>query len=117
MRAPKIGELDKRAVILVRQDRPAGGFDVVETYSPVATRWAKREPVGGSVYVGSAQVGNAITHRIFIRLMDGLGLSHVVDCDGMRHAVKRSTDLNGAGRFTVLEVEELGPAPIEAPAP
>lgn len=111
MRPPKVGELDKRARILVRQDQPSGGFDIVETYTPVAERWAKREPVGGAVYVGSAQVGNAITHRITIRRLSGLGTSHVVDCEEMRHAVKRVTDLNGEGRWTVLEVEELGPVP------
>lgn len=109
MRPPRIGDLTSRAVISRRADVPFGEYGVTETYVEVARRWARREPVGGAIYVGSLQTGGAITHRIFMRRLDRVGLDHVIDVDGFRHAVKRSTDLGGAGRWTVLEVQELGP--------
>lgn len=107
MKRPSIGELSAR-VSIKRWADTANEDDSGATtaYDLVATVWGKVEPVGGAVYVGSQQVGNTITHRIFIRYRDGITSANVLDVAGCRYLVRRVTDLDG--RFTVIECEEEG---------
>lgn len=108
MRAPTIGDLSSRVTIKRWQDVPVSGDDTESIYAPVATVWAKVEAVGGAIYLGSMQVGNTITHRIIIRRRQDVTADHVIEGNGRRYRVRRSTDLDG--RFTVLECEEEGEA-------
>ena len=104
---PQIGELNRRVQIRRRTDEPFGDSDVVQTSAQQRPRWAKIEPVGSAVYAGSVQIDRKVTHRIYIRFLDGITDSHEVLYKTQLFAVRRVSDLNGAHRFTVLEAEEI----------
>lgn len=63
-----IGELDQRVDLQRRSDDPAAGGGTTETYTTIATVWAKVEAVSGSLYFASQQVQETATHAVTIRL-------------------------------------------------
>lgn len=106
MRPPTIGQFKSRVTLHLWQDRPADGGGIDPQTTKQNTLWAKIEPVGGGIYVGGLQVGHVVTHRITIRYRPGITTSHIVRHGCAVYRVKRVTDVNGAGRFSMLEVEE-----------
>lgn len=109
MQRPTIGALSARVAIKRWSDVPnADDSGATSNYAPVATVWAKVEPVGGGIYLGSMQVGTTITHRITIRHRSDITADHVIEHGVRRYRVRRVTDLAGEGRFTVMECEEEG---------
>ena len=108
MREPATGELIWLTTIRKWQDVP--GFDnaIDQTFDAGVKAWAKLTPVAGSTYYGSKQTGDDVTHRFEIRYLDGITAEHVVELNNIRYRVKRMSHMNGARRFTALEVKELG---------
>ncbi|AIO33467.1 hypothetical protein BPS26883_06146 [Burkholderia pseudomultivorans] len=107
MRAPRIGELDRRIQLRERRDYPYRDADVESAYPTQRKRWAKIEPVGAAVYSGSVQIDEKVTHRIFLRYVDGVTSDYEAVYRDQVFRVRRVGDLNGVRRFTVLEVEEI----------
>ncbi len=114
MKLPSIGKLNRRLVIKRRTDEPDGDYDVQATFDPIATVWANIEPVGGGTYYGSKQTDTTVTHRMIVRRWpettwpSNITGDYQLECDGMSYRPHRISDANGARRFTVIEVEELG---------
>lgn len=109
MKAPPAGELDTLIGIYRKSNTPTGDTDLDTDLDLIIQRWAKIEPVGTSVYVGSFQTDTGITHRIYIDFTEGIKAEDVIrTSDGRQFRVQRSTNLNGRRVCTVLEVEELG---------
>jgi len=107
-REPGAGELDRHVTLRRRADLPADDMGLDSLFSDQAPRWAKIEPVGSAVFTGSAQTDDKITHRIFLRYREGITTAYEVVHKQSLYRVKRGFDMNGRGRFVVLEVEELG---------
>jgi len=107
-REPGAGELNRRVSIRRRTDVPADNMGLTSIFSMPKRRWARIEPVGTGVYADSVQTDNKITHRITLRLLPGVTTADEVVHGSTLYRVSRSVDMNGAHRFTVLEVEELG---------
>lgn len=107
MEFPTIGELNQLVKISTRSDFPVLDTDIDSTYSGRRDRWAKIEPVGSAVYFGNMQTEAKVTHRIWIRYERGIDANVEVDDGQSVYRVRRVSDLKGAKRFTVLEVEEL----------
>ncbi|KGU84832.1 phage head closure protein [Pseudomonas mediterranea] len=107
-REPGAGELNKHVTLRRRDDVPADDMGLDSLFSEVNPRWAKIEPVGSAIYTDSAQTENKITHRVFLRFRTGITTAYEVVHQGTLYRVKRGFDMNGRGRFVVLEVEELG---------
>lgn len=116
MREPGAGELDKRVQIRTWLDAPDGGVGMAQQYVTQWECWAKLEPISGASYWGSRQVNEQVTDMIIVRQVAGksdpasITGQHVIDYKGQRWACRRVTDINGAGRFTAVEAELLGPA-------
>ncbi|WP_434701543.1 phage head closure protein [Pseudomonas sp. D1-36] len=104
------GELDRRIVIRQRSDLPASDMGLDSVILEPTPRWARIEAVGTAVYTEGVQTDNKITHRIFIRYMTGITTQHEIVEGGVIYRVKRNAQMNGRKRFTIIEVEELGPA-------
>ena len=100
-------KLDKLVQIRRRQDLPIGDSDLHSQYLEQVPRWARIQPVGAAVYADGQQTGHAITHRIFMRRVQGITSAHEVVCGSNVYRVLRSADQDGGNRFTVLEVEQL----------
>lgn len=108
IREPASGELNRRILVRLRTDLPSGDAGLASAFSGEVRRWAKIEPVGTAVFVGGIQTDLKVTHRITFRTLVGMTEDHEVVHGSKVYRVKRVADLNGAGRFTMLEVELLG---------
>lgn len=102
------GELDRRIVIQLRKDRPAEDMGLDSDLIDPKPRWARIEPVGTAVYSDGLQTDNKITHRVFVRYITGITTDFEIVHGGITYRVKRSANMNGRNRFTIVEVEELG---------
>ena len=124
-REPAAGELNRRLAIRRRIDQPAADMGLDSTFSVLKARWGKIQPVGTAVYSEGVQTDVKITHRIWFRSVKGITdaheIVHVTRAAGVDevyevvpdtplYRVKRSADMNGSRRFTLLEVEELSPS-------
>lgn len=122
-REPAAGELNRRLAIRRRTDLPSANMGLDPIFSVLKARWGKIQPVGTAVYAEGVQTDNKVTHRIWFRLVKGVTEAHeivhvtqtpgLIDtyevvADSPIYRVKRSADMNGTRRFTLLEVEELG---------
>lgn len=107
MEFPHIGELNRLVQIRRRADQPVDDIEVDSSFPEAVDRWAKIEPVGSVVYAGSVQIDATVTHRVTVRTLAGVTDHHEVVHGTTIYRVRRVTDLNGARRFTVLDVEEL----------
>ncbi|MBY4692745.1 phage head closure protein [Burkholderia latens] len=107
MRTPRIGELDRRVQLRERRDYPYRDAEIESEFPQQKLRWAKIEPVGAAVYSGSVQIDEKVTHRMYLRYLDGVTSDYEVVYRNRLFRVKRVGDLNGLQRFTVLEVEEI----------
>lgn len=124
-REPSAGELNRRLAIRRRIDLPADDMGLGSVFSVLTARWGKIQPVGTAVYAEGVQTDNKVTHRIWFRIVKGITdaheIVHVTQVPGVAgvyevvpdtplYRVKRSADMNGSRRFTLLEVEELSPS-------
>lgn len=107
-REPATGELDRRITIRLREDVPANSTDLESIFTQPRQRWAKVRAVGTATYTDSVQTDDKITHRIWVRLLDGVTTSHEVVVGSVVYRIKRSTPLGVGNRFTLIEAEELG---------
>lgn len=109
MREPSAGELDRRITLRLRTDIPALDQGLESLFTEQKKRWAKIEPVGTAVFANGVQTDMKITHRVIFYFLKGMSESHEVVHGATVYRVRRVADMNGNRRFTLLEVEELGP--------
>ncbi|MEW9901638.1 head-tail adaptor protein [Pseudomonas putida] len=109
---PAAGELDRRITIRLREDLPLDAAGLESVFTEPRHRWAKVRAVGTAVYTDSVQTDDKITHRVWVRLLQGVTTSHEVVTGGVVYRVKRSAPWGAGKRFTLLEVEELGQAAV-----
>ena len=113
VREPGASELDRRITIRLRQDAPASDMGLEPIFTDEKQRWARIQPVGSAVYSAGLQIDAKITHRVTFYYLKGVSDAHEVLHGATLYRVRRVTDMNGNRRFTVLEVEELGPVQAE----
>ena len=109
MREPSAGELNRRITLRLRTDIPALDQGLDSLFTDQKRRWAKIEPVGTAVYANGVQTDMKVTHRVTFYYLKGMSESHEVLHGTTIFRVRRVADMNGNRRFTLLEVEELGP--------
>ncbi|KTS70605.1 phage head closure protein [Pantoea stewartii] len=105
---PDPGELDKRIHLRQRSDQPSSDYGVEPVYQNEKDVWAKIRQVGATTYHESVQADDIITHYMTIRYRRGITSDFEVVSGGSIYRVKRLRDLNSAGRYLLLECEELG---------
>lgn len=113
MIVPSTGALNRRILLRRWQDVADTGFSIDQTFDPGTTVWGSLEPVGSAIYWGSQQIEQGVTHRLIVRRTAAINEhsitgEYVAEHLGIRYRVRRASDLNGEGRFLVLEVESLG---------
>lgn len=106
---PPSQKLNKRVCIRLRTDVPVGASGVEQIYTQPRNRWARIQPVGTAVYTETAQTGDAITHRIELRKIEGVTDAHEIVhlTTGHTYRVRRVADLGGGNDFTIVEAEQL----------
>lgn len=110
---PNAGDLNKRCTVYDVTHAPSGTSAISKTRTVLMSVWCKVEVVGGQVYWDTVGTADSVTHRIFIRQVKGstepVHFSRIkeVAVGDVVYRVKRVTDVNGRGVFTMLECEEL----------
>ncbi|MCP1289826.1 head-tail adaptor protein [Chromobacterium sp. S0633] len=100
---------DLKSPVRLRLCRQLPGVDMStmpELVTEMPTR-ARIDAVGGSVYLGSVQVGEAVTHYIYIRARKNLGAEWEVVHGSAVYRVRRVAPLNDQPAFMRLDCEEL----------
>lgn len=105
---PDPGELNKRIHLRQRIDQAAADYGVEPVYQNERDVWAKVRQVGATTYHESVQADDAITHYMTIRFRKGITSDFEVVYSENVYRIKRLRDLNSAGRYLLLECEELG---------
>jgi SPP1 family predicted phage head-tail adaptor len=105
---PDPGELNKRIHLRQRIDQAAADFGTEPVYQNEKDVWAKVRQVGATTYHESVQADDAITHYMTIRFRKGITSDFEVVYSENIYRIKRLRDLNSAGRYLLLECEELG---------
>jgi SPP1 family predicted phage head-tail adaptor len=105
---PDPGELNKRIHLRQRIDQAAADYGVEPIYQNEKDVWAKVRQVGATTYHESVQADDAITHYMTIRFRKGITSDFEVVYSENVYRIKRLRDLNSAGRYLLLECEELG---------
>ena len=103
-----IGSLRNRVRLEMRHQAPDLGTGVTDTYAPVAEVWAQVEATRGSVYIGSLQISEVLTHRITMRWRDPTTFTHLSVNDGQQRFKKRDArDPDGRKRWLEVMAEEM----------
>lgn len=105
--SPSAKDLDKKVLIRKRSDFPMGDSALDSQFTDPVWRWARIQPVGTAIYAEGRQTDHNITHRIWIRHLDGVTSGHEVVHGAHLYRVLRGAPLDGDNRFTLLEVEQL----------
>ncbi len=113
MPCPPIGELNRRVRIRIWTDTPNVSFGITPIEDMGVFRFAKISPVSGTYNWGTKQIGDEITHRVWLRYGAGttpedITGAHVIEYKNRRYRVKRATNLEDSQRFTMIEVTDLG---------
>lgn len=104
---PGAGDLNKRIHLRQRIDQPAADYGTEPVYQNEKDVWAKVRQVGATTYHESVQADETITHYMTIRYRRGITSDFEVVYSGFVYRVKRLRDLNSAGRYLLMECEEL----------
>lgn len=113
---PDIGQFQRRVIIKQWTDTADTGFSITQSMDTGIKRWAKLDPVTGVAYWNGKQIGEEITHKIWLRWGTGtkpedLGGQHVVDYPqgNRRFRIVRATNAGDQQKFTMLECKDIGP--------
>lgn len=105
---PDPGELNNRIHLRQRIDQAAADYGTEPIYQNEKDVWAKVRQVGATTYQESVQADDIITHYMTIRYRRGITSDFEVVYSGNIYRVKRLRNLNSAGRYLLMECEELG---------
>ena len=104
----RLGALRNRVSLEMRQQAADGSTGIAETFALVDQVWGAVEATRGSVYIGSIQVGEAITHRITLRWVDPSSFTHLWVNEGAQRFRKRDArDPDGRRRWLEVMAEEM----------
>ena len=100
--------------ILDWKDAPCGPSDAKELLDARTTFWAKPEVMSASMFFGSAQVDEVITHRFWLRSVKGA--TDVMSLNGRTklaynggiYRIKRVSDFQERHVWTIVDAELLG---------
>ena len=102
-----IGDLRDLVALQARTATPDGSDDYTESYSTVASVWAKVEEVSGGRVIDGAQVEQRVTHELTIRhRTDVTAWRWILLSDGRRLRVQTTSSDPHRRWLTILAEEE-----------
>lgn len=93
---------------LVLSDDGQGGHS--ESWSTLATPWAKLEPLSASQIWHAQQLEHRVTHKITIRYRNDIESNMRILFEGRIFHIKSFRDLESQKRFTEIMAEEGAPS-------
>jgi len=103
----RVGQLRHQVTLAKRQDVPDVFTGLSATFSGAQVVWAAILPVSGGTWIGSQQVGAQVTHRIVVRYLPDITSDHEITCGARRFRIRRVSDWEERGRWTLMDCEEL----------
>lgn len=114
MNEPSSGDLRSRIRICDWEDVPDEDGDLTERLQTSVEVWAKPEVVSAQLWWGTAQTGEAVTHRFWLRCVPKktdvkslTGRTKVV-YNGASFRIRRVTDFQERHVWTIIDAEQLG---------
>lgn len=103
----KVGQLRHLVHLSLRRDLPTTFGGLESAHEAGVDVYAALLPVSGASWIGSQQIGSQITHRIVIRYRAGVTSDHEITQGTRVFRIRRISDWEERGRWTVLDCEEL----------
>lgn len=103
----RVGQLKHLVTVMLRHDVPDAFTSLDAQYTAPRDVWAALLPVSGATWVGSRQIDSQITHRIVVRFLDGITSDHEITYGARRFRIRRISDWEERGRWTLMDCEEL----------
>jgi SPP1 family predicted phage head-tail adaptor len=100
------GRLDRRLVLEAPAETPDGAGGVTRSYETVTTLWASVVPVSSREQIEAAQRGARVTHRITLRLREGITTRHRLREGARVFRIVSLRESDARRRFLVIEAEE-----------
>lgn len=114
MNEPSSGDLRARIRICDWTDEPSVDGDLKEDLQRSVDAWAKPEVVSAQMWWGTAQTGEAVTHRFWLRCVQGktdvrslTGRTKII-YNSATFRIRRVTDFEERHVWTIVEAEQLG---------
>lgn len=101
-----VAQMNRRIELqeVVRESDGQGGF--TEGWTPIATVWAKIEPIKAYEKFQAAQMQTPVTHKIMVRYHSGITTACRILYDGRIFDIKEVVNVDEAGAFMRLTVVE-----------
>ncbi|RAI44096.1 phage head closure protein [Rhodoplanes roseus] len=103
---PDPGRLRRRLVLEAPVETADGAGGVLRAFTAVATLWAALEPRAARGAVEADAAGATLTHRILVRAGPQITTRHRLRLGPRMFRVVAVRDLDAAGRFLAIDVEE-----------
>lgn len=113
MKEPDAGRLNQRCSIFEVKHAPVKASAIEKQRKLLMSVYCCLEVMGGQLYWDNVGTADEVTHRIFIRQVKGktepICFPHIteIDLNGATYRVRRVTDVNARGVFTLFECKEL----------
>ena len=102
-----IGKLKKRLDIQTFTEVPSAQYATTKTWTTTATVWGNIEPIKGSVYFASKQIGENVTHKIIVRFpASSITTENWVLHNSIRYRIRAVRNLAQDNRYIELMCEE-----------
>ena len=97
---PRIGDLRWPVQIAKRLQAPAGTSTISESLTNILQVHASIKSLGPLTFLAGEQTDRPVTHRIYIRWLDWLDLTHVI--------VRQTVRLDLTARLEVFRLRKIG---------
>lgn len=96
---PDVGAMRERVSLQTRAEAAATAGGTTETFTTVATVWARVEPLAVGKYIAGAQTEKVATHRITARYRSDYKTITYLLWGSVRLIVRGAVDLDAKRRF------------------
>lgn len=103
------GALSARLTLEGPVETPDGQGGVERSFSPLATLWARIEPVTARADEAAATLPVTVTHRIWLRRRSDLAGSMRLRKGARLFAIRAFRDPDETARYSLLDCEEIQP--------
>lgn len=102
-----IGKFRKRVKILRYSEvAEVGGSNTYKIYTNIATLWGFVEMVKGLVRFDTKQIGEEVTHRIYVRYYHNISTENWVQIDDRQFRIRAVTNFDESTKYLELLCQE-----------
>lgn len=105
-----IGELRKRVAIQTYTETESGTYKTSKVWVTVVTVFGQLSPVSGLTAIDTMQIGQKVTHKVYIRFYPNVTSENWLLIEGRRFRIRTVINIEELNQFLELLVEEAFPS-------